>query len=130
MDEPGAGEIVELVLPSGRKITAKRPQPHELFAWGALLYRREVFSQPLGQPFTDRQLDDLAGVIFELLSYCCVKPRISLLPRDTDEIRPADMLPEDYMWVVRWALGQEATPAPAKLPCNRVSGKCRRKRGR
>lgn len=126
VDRSTPGEVVELMLPSGTKIMARRPQPFQLAIWGNMLNRLKVFPEIPGQPFTDPQLDNLAAVVFELLSYCYMKPRMCLLPRGRDEVAPKDVPVGDYMFVFRWALGVERGPETTRLLGARISGNCRR----
>jgi hypothetical protein len=87
------GVVVELTLPSGMTILARRPGPTQLAQWG----RQKAESEFLG----------VAGFTRDLLLYCLVKPRISLDPRGDDEVHPGAVPFEDLTFVVRWALGVE-----------------------
>jgi hypothetical protein len=43
----------------------------------------------------------------DLLTFCCVAPRVSLTPAGEDEIHPWDISPEDSIYIVRWAMRLE-----------------------
>ena len=118
-----AGQVVELTLPSGRKIMARRPAPSQLFSWGIAVHRLNVFGEPPGQPLTTPQVETLAPLVFELLSFVYVKPRLSLLPGGNDEISLADLPADDCSFMIRWALGQEATPNAADVAHNHTREK-------
>jgi hypothetical protein len=118
-----AGQVVELTLPSGTKIMARRPSPSQLFTWGIALHKLNVFGEPPGQPLTTPQVETLAPLVFELLSFVYVKPRLSLLPRGNDEISLTDVPVDDCSFMMRWALGQEGTPNPADVAHNHTREK-------
>lgn len=103
--EAALAEAVELELPSGVKILARRPDPEQLAAWGAL---------PLGlvtgggaqQQMTEQEAQDLMRLSRDLLLYCSVDPRISQAP-GPGEIHPRDIPREDWMFILRWAMRSE-----------------------
>jgi hypothetical protein len=79
-------DAVELRLPSGMTILARRPDPLQLAAL-ALDGAAET-----------------AGFSDLLLLFCCVAPRVSLTAAGEDEIHPWDIPPEDSIFIVRWAM--------------------------
>jgi len=123
MSGQGAGEVIKLTLPSGTKIMARRPSPSQLFTWGIAVHKLNVFGEPPGQPLTTPQVETLAPLVFELLTFVYVKPRLSLLPRGDDEIGLADVGLEDCTFMIQWALGQEATPNSADVAHNHMREK-------
>ena len=106
-DWKGAGQrlaeaaAVDLELPSGVVIRARRPDPLQLAMWGNL---------PLALAPPDAAAAGGEGAFLstaqfarDMLSYCCVSPRISLDPKDMREIHPRDIPMEDTMFILRWA---------------------------
>ena len=120
--EAALKEAVELQLPSGAKILARRPDPAQVALWGRLpLGLASVGQTSRGAPsgphstgqeasptaITDEQALEAMHLSRQMLYYCCVEPRISLDPRGDDEIHPRDIPPEDLLFLLRWAMRRE-----------------------
>ncbi len=99
-------EAVELELPSGMKILARRPDPLQLAAWGRLPMNlaAAAASGEGAAKVTNEQAAELAGFLRDLLVYCCVDPRVSLDPSGPDEIHPREIPQQDWTFVINWAL--------------------------
>jgi hypothetical protein len=107
-----AAEAVELQLPSGVTIRARRPDPLQLAMWGRLpfsLTRAAVGADVAAEPTEVEQAVELARFMRDLLLFCCVAPRVSLTPAGEDEIHPRDIPLEDWTFIVRWAMRVEAS---------------------
>ena len=101
---------VELTLPSGLTILARRPDPMQMLSWGRLPLGLAAAAAPEGGGGIGND-ELLAGIEFsrQLLQYCFVKPQISLDPKGDSEIHPREIPLEDSMWVMRWARRTEET---------------------
>jgi len=99
---------VELDLPSGMKILARRPGPGDLAIWGGLPLSLATAAAKETNPasMSDRDLLDTAGFMRDLLVYCVLEPRISLSP-GPEEIHPHDIPSEDWQFIVSWAMRAE-----------------------
>lgn len=108
-----AAEVVELTLPSGMTIMARRPDPAQLAVWGVLpgsLVGAVGDAGTRGRgdaESTDSRMD----AIRDLFVWCCVSPRISLNPEGDDEIHPREVPQADWLHIVRWALRSEEAAA-------------------
>jgi hypothetical protein len=105
--EAALKEAIELQLPSGAKILARRPDPAQVAMWGRLPLGLSAAAAPGGGPITDEQALEAMHLSRQMLYYCCVQPRISLDPRGDDEIHPRDIPPEDLLFLLRWAMRRE-----------------------
>jgi hypothetical protein len=97
---------VELELPSGMTILARRPDPLQLAAWDRtpLMLAAAVSEvEPAGE-VTMQQAADTAKFFAELLEYCCVSPRISMSPASDEEIHPREISQADWMFIAGWAM--------------------------
>ena len=110
--EPGA---VELELPSGMKIRARRPGPLQFAAWDRL---PQILASAIDgdgavslAEAPEQTLTDLAGFLRDLLVWCCLEPRVALEPRGEDEIHPREIPEQDWLFVVAWAMRTEAANA-------------------
>lgn len=105
-------EAVDLELPSGMTIKARRPEPLTVAMWGQLPLGLAAAVGPAGTGQEARPTADvMAGLALarDILTYCCVTPRLSLNPAGEGEIHPRDIPPEDVMFILRWARrGEEA----------------------
>jgi hypothetical protein len=103
-----AAEVVELALPSGMVITARRPGPMQFAAWDRLplMLGRLDNSAEMGTEETV----EVAGFVRELVIYCCVAPRVSMSPSE-DEIAPRDIPEADWQYIMRWAMRLEEAEA-------------------
>jgi hypothetical protein len=116
--EAALDEAVDLELPSGMVIRARRPDPSQLLLWGHLPLglaaevgqaARAGRTSDEGSPDNQQLLASLA-LSRDLLLYCCVEPRISLTP-SRDEIHPKDVPLEDALFLLRWAMRREEAGA-------------------
>jgi hypothetical protein len=106
-----AEEAVELTLPSGLTVLARRPDPAAVLTWGRLPLglAAELMEKGEQTPMARPQILENIEVVRQLLLYCLVRPRISLDPRGDDEIHPREIPMEDVAFVTRWAMrGEEA----------------------
>jgi hypothetical protein len=101
-------EAVELVLPSGATILARRPDAMQLASWNKLPMSLAAAASGEGgaASVTTEQAGELAGFLRDLLVYCCVAPRISLTPGE-DEMHPRDVPQADWTFIINWALRVE-----------------------
>ncbi|HWQ55686.1 MAG TPA: hypothetical protein VN442_18510 [Bryobacteraceae bacterium] len=106
-------KAVELTLPSGAKILARRPDPEKLAIWVRLPFSLsgEVLGGKTPEQFAQRmsaqELFDLASSLRDVLVWCCVDPRVSLDARGPGEIHPRDIPDEDLHFIFRWAMRGE-----------------------
>ena len=104
--EAAKAGAVELELPSGMVIWARRPNPLQFAAWGKL---------PLGlavggtapESLTAEEVAEVMEFMRLVLEWCCVDPRISLDPVGPEEIHPREIPWEDATFVYRWAMRAE-----------------------
>jgi hypothetical protein len=96
----------ELRLPSGAVILARRPDPVQLAAWGRLpmLLANAAHGQEPAARVSTEEMAEIAGLYRDLLSYCCVEPRISTDPKGDDEIHPREIPEGDWTFIIHWAL--------------------------
>jgi len=107
--EAARREAVELELPSGAKILARRPTPVQLAVWGRLPLELSAAAAGLA-PKTDpspKEGVELMHFYRDLLLYICVEPRISMEPRGEDEIHPRDIPEQDWKFLYAWAMRLE-----------------------
>jgi hypothetical protein len=98
-------EAVELRLPSGAKILARRPDAMQFAAWGRLpMSLAGAVSGEGAARVTNEQVAEMAGFLRDLLIYCCADPCVSLDPSGPDEIHPREIPQEDWTYIVNWAL--------------------------
>ena len=105
-------EAVELALPSGMVIRARRPDPVQVAMWGRLPLRLAGMVQGEdGRPGLPADETVVAAVELarEVLVYCCVTPRITLTPAGPDEIHPSHVPMDDVLFILRWARREEET---------------------
>lgn len=103
-------EIVDLTLPSGMVIEARRPDGAQLAQWGLVPSSLAgAVSGDAGAAAPNAQ--SKFAQIRDLFTFCCVSPRISLAPQGDDEIHPRDIPEKDWTFVVRWALRAEEAAA-------------------
>jgi hypothetical protein len=106
-----AADVVDLELPSGMTIRARRPGPVQLAMWGRLPLAMAVATiKDGGGGVGEASPEELVeGIKFmrELLVYCCVEPRISDDPKGDDEIHPREIPEADWRFIIRWAMGSE-----------------------
>lgn len=108
-------QAVDLTLPSGMTIRARRPHPLTMATWGALPLRlagavaagRAIEMGDL----TDEELRLMVESQRRLLEWCVLQPRISLTPAGTDEIHPMEIPDEDTAFILGWARRSEEVGA-------------------
>ena len=101
-----AVEVVELALPSGMVISARRPGPMQFAAWDLLPTFITEGIRTDGVGMSDEEVAKGARLVLDLLMYCCLEPRISTTPAD-NEIDPRDIPEADWLYIVRWAMRLE-----------------------
>lgn len=107
---------IELELPSGIKILARRPNAMQLAAWNRLPFSLAGAASGSAPAITPDQAVDLAEFLRDLLLYCCIEPRVSLNPTSEEEIHPKEIPEQDWTFIVSWALRTEEA---RKLECFR-----------
>jgi len=97
---------VEIELPSGTKIQARRPGPLQFANWERLPRTFKFAGGGEVASVTEQEAEELAAFMRELLIYCCVMPRVSqaAAPDAEDEIRPQDVPEEDWKFILQWAM--------------------------
>jgi len=114
-------DAVDLALPSGMVIKARRPDPMQLAVWGVLPFGlAATASASTGNGSGSLTVSEAATLMRTVLEYCCVSPRISLTPAGADEIHPAKIPNPDLMFIVGWALRR---PERAPLESFRGDGR-------
>jgi hypothetical protein len=103
-----AAEVVDLTLPSGMVIEARRPGPMQLAAWDRLPLL--LTDGAGGAGLSNAEILETAAFMRELLIYCCVAPRVSMTPGE-EEIAPRDIAEADWLYIVRWAMRTEEAAA-------------------
>lgn len=103
--EAAEREAVDLELPSGMRILARRPGPAALATWGKLpLGLAGAATGESGEPeISDEEIRQGFEFLRDLLVYCCVRPRISLDPKGENEIHPRDIPGPDAEFILAWA---------------------------
>lgn len=114
-------ETVELALPSGAKMCARLPDETLLEVWGVAIELRREERGERSADISDARADDIRHAMGAVLMYVCMKPRLSLEPRGPEEIHPDQMLFEDAIFIIKWALrgarqaGAKAHPHKTKF---------------
>lgn len=117
MLEPEKEQLTELHLPSGLRITARRPGPLLLGSLGmALEVLKATRGETAADGMTDPQAADIAWAMGEALKYCLVKPSLSFDPKSPDEVHPRDIAFADAVYMVRWVLRSEQKTGPPRRP--------------
>ncbi len=102
---------VELELPSGMKILARRPNALQMAAWGRLPLGLASAASGAAAEASVEEAGEIAGFLRDVLVYCCVEPRVSLEPKGEDEIHPREIPAEDWTFIVSWAMRVEEARA-------------------
>jgi hypothetical protein len=102
-----AAEAVELTLPSGMTIKARRPSPLQVAMWGHLPLGLAAAAAPGSGALSSEDVRAGIELSRRLLEYCCVDPRVSLAPQGEHEIHPSDIPLTDTLFILRWARGEE-----------------------
>jgi hypothetical protein len=92
---------VDLTLPSGIVIKARRPDPLQLATWGVM--PASLVGGIAPERITAQDVEQIARLHRDLLVWCCLEPRISLTPAE-GEVHPKDIPWEDAQFIVHWAL--------------------------
>jgi len=104
---------VELTLPSGMTILARRPDPLQMAMWRRLPLTLAAAAAGSGKPEPPdeearrQEFLETVEVSKHLLMFCCVSPRISLDPKGEEEIHPREVPMEDSVFILRWAMRRE-----------------------
>ena len=96
-------EVVDLPLPSGMTIRARRPGPMQFAAWQRLPLMLTAATAPGATP-SDKDAMEIARLLRELLEYCCVSPRIVEEPKGENEIAAREVPEEDWQHIVGWGM--------------------------
>lgn len=97
-------QVVELTLPSGLSISAKRPHP-TWFLYHSSLPRTVIQSEPSSGFQSVEDVQNLSQWIRALLEEVMVSPKIRLNPTE-DEISPSDIDDADLQHIIQWAMGE------------------------
>jgi hypothetical protein len=102
-------EAVELELPSGAKILARRPDPVQMAAWGKLpmLLAGAAAGGGKAARVTNEEVAEIATLYRDVLVYCCVEPRINPQAEacaTDEEIHPREIPEADWRFIIHWAL--------------------------
>ena len=100
-------EAVELTLPSGVVVKARRPDPMQLAAWNRLpfsLVTAVLEGQADAEPASASTIVETAEFMREILVACVVDPMITMTPAGPHEIHPREIPQADWLFVVAWAL--------------------------
>lgn len=109
--EIAAEVAVDLLLPSGITIRARRPSPSMVASWGrlpmilagAVLQRSEASAE-----ISDTEVLQASEFLRNVLTFACVSPRLSVKP-GPEEIHPKDIPEVDLDFIIAWAMrGDEA----------------------
>lgn len=121
-----AAETVELTLPSGMVVQARRPGPLALAGWERLPFGlvADAIAGTMVTPgaMNETQVGMAAEFMREVLVYCVVSPRISMEARGEDEIHPRDIPEQDWLYVVMWALRVGEVDALRTFRAGRTDG--------
>jgi len=106
--EAARKEAVELELPSGMVILARRPTPGELAMWGGLPLSLAVAAREGsdGAALSDEDVVAAHEFMRTVLINAVVEPRISLTP-GPEEIHPREIPGPDWQFIVNWATRAE-----------------------
>ncbi len=99
---------VDLKLPTGMVIKARRPESMQLASWGLLPsgLASVVIGDSSARPDAETMLAFMSGVR-DLLIYCCLYPRVTLTPQSDDEIHPRQISDKDLMFLLSWAMRKD-----------------------
>lgn len=103
--EAARREAVDLTLPSGMVILARRPSVAEVAMWGGLpLSLAAAAQQGKGAPEPSAQeVLDVFEFARTVLLATVIEPRISLAPSGPDEIHPREISGPDLDFILAWA---------------------------
>ena len=120
--EAARAEAVELELPSGMEILARRPDPLQLAAWDRLPMQL-VAPAAGGDPeeISDEDAAKLAGFMRDVIEYCCLDPRVSTEPGE-NTLHPREIPHADWTFIINWALRVEEGRAVSGFRSQRADG--------
>jgi hypothetical protein len=98
-----AAAAVELALPSGMTIRARRPDALQFAEWKMLPLALARAAELGPANVSDEEATEIAGLMRELLIYCCLEPAVSLTPGENG-IHPREIPDTDWMFIVAWAM--------------------------
>ncbi len=100
-----AEAAVELTLPSGITIKARRPGPLEFAEWDKLPLILSALDKNAAA-LSAQEAMEVAAFWKQVLVWCCVEPRVSetAAPDAEDEIHPRDLPEGDWTFIVAWAM--------------------------
>jgi hypothetical protein len=100
-----AAETQELTLPSGMVIRARRPGPLQFANWNRLPMLLDAMGESSAALRSTGEVVELVGYLRDLLTWCCVAPRIASGDTAADgEMRPHEIPEKDWMFIVSWAM--------------------------
>ena len=99
-----AAEAVDLPLPSGMTIRARRPDPMQFVQWQMLPTMLAKAAVPAPADLSMEECKRIAELLRELLVWCCIEPRVSTEPKDESEIHPREIADKDLWFILAWAM--------------------------
>jgi len=98
-------DSVNLPLPSGLTIRARRPDPLQFAEWGELPVLLGRAADQGVSRISDEQAIEIAVRMRDLLVWCCVEPRIATGDvAGEGEILPRDVPKADWQFITAWAM--------------------------
>jgi len=123
--ETALAEAVELTLPSGMVILARRPDPVQLVAWNKLPLMLAGAAagetDAIATATDEQQMVQVAGFYRDVLVYCCVDPQVSLTPQ-AGEIHPKMIPHADWTFILNWAMRVKEAEALRSFRGERTDG--------
>lgn len=101
-----------VTLPSGLTVLASRPGPLWFAAHGGLpggLAAKLSAGPEAREPFTADDAKALSERMITILSEIVVEPKLSLNPKDDNELSPDDIDDKDLDYLLKWGVGEVAT---------------------
>jgi hypothetical protein len=94
---------VDLPLPSGMVIRARRPGPLRFAQWQRVPMMIGQVATGGAGALSDEEALEIIGFMRELVAWCCVEPRIDVDGGD-DAMHPRDVPDRDFFCIVNWAM--------------------------
>lgn len=103
-DAVAEADLVDLPLPSGMVIRARRPGPSRSERWRRLPTLIGQASQEAAVSLSNDDILEMIGLMREMVSWCCAEPRIAV-DGAAGTMHARDVPDRDLLALVRWALG-------------------------
>jgi hypothetical protein len=96
---------VELTLPSGVTIRARRPNPLEFARWEKLPLMLVTAAEKGAGSMAAAEIVETARFLRELLVFCCVEPRVALGSEAGEgEILAGEICEADWTYITQWGM--------------------------